>query len=81
MLACHVAPTGDLACNPGMCPEWELNQRLFSSQASAQSTEPHQPGLIYLLLERGEGKEKEREKNINVGGWRQGREEGLAGVG
>ena len=19
-------PTGDLACNPGMCPDWELNQ-------------------------------------------------------
>ena len=22
----HVAPTGDLACNPGMCPAWESNQ-------------------------------------------------------
>ena len=20
-----VSPTGDLACNPGMCPDWELN--------------------------------------------------------
>ena len=20
-----VAPTGDLACNPGICPDWELN--------------------------------------------------------
>ena len=19
-------PTGDLACNPGMCPDWESNQ-------------------------------------------------------
>ena len=19
-------PTGDLACNPGKCPDWELNQ-------------------------------------------------------
>ena len=37
--------TGDLAYNPGMCPDWELNQQLFGSQASAQTTEPHQPGL------------------------------------
>ena len=25
-------PTGDLACNPGMCPDWESNQRPFGSQ-------------------------------------------------
>ena len=36
---------GDLACNPGMCPDWELNQQPFSSQAVTQSAEPHQPGL------------------------------------
>ena len=42
-------PTGDLACNPGMCPDWELNQLLFGSQVHAQSTEPHQPGLkLYI---------------------------------
>ena len=41
--------TGDLAFNPGTCPDWELNQRPFGSQASIQSTEPHQPGLIFLL--------------------------------
>ena len=37
-------PTGYLAHNGGMCPDWESNQRPFSLQASAQSTEPHQPG-------------------------------------
>ena len=21
----HAPPTGDMACNPGMCPEWESN--------------------------------------------------------
>ena len=36
---------GDLAHNPGMCPDWEWNQRPFGSQASTQSTESHQPGL------------------------------------
>ena len=36
--------TGDLAHNPGMCPDWELNQRPSGLQAGAQPTEPHQPG-------------------------------------
>ena len=36
-------PTGDLARNPGMCPDWESNQGPLASQASTQSTEPHQP--------------------------------------
>ena len=44
-VASHTPPTGDPARNPGMCPDWESNQRPFGSQASAQSTEPHQPGL------------------------------------
>ena len=37
----QVPPTGDLACNPGMCPDWESNQKLFGSQAGTQSIEPH----------------------------------------
>ena len=37
------APNGDLASNPGMCPDWELNQQPFSLQSGAQSIEPHQP--------------------------------------
>ena len=27
--ACHVPPTGDMARNPGMCPDWELNRLSF----------------------------------------------------
>ena len=38
---------GDLACNPRVCADWELNQRPLGSQARAQSTEPHQPGPYY----------------------------------
>ena len=38
-------PTGDLAHNPGTHPDRESNQWAPGSQASAQSTEPHQPGL------------------------------------
>ena len=41
--------TGDLARNPGMCPDWELNLPPFGSQAGAQSTEPHQPGPMTLF--------------------------------
>ena len=43
-------PTGDLACNQGMCPDWESNLRPFGSQAGTQSTEPHHPGIDEELL-------------------------------
>ena len=42
-------PTGDLAHNLGVYPDWELNQRPFGSHASAQSMEPHQPGPHHLF--------------------------------
>ena len=29
VVASHMPQTGDLAHNPGMCPEWELSQRPF----------------------------------------------------
>ena len=49
VVASPTPPTGDLAHNPGMCPDWELNQRPFGSQPHAQSTEPHQPGPRIIL--------------------------------
>ena len=51
VVASHMPPTGDLACNPGTFPDWELNQRPVGSQAGAQSTESHQPGLYYDFLD------------------------------
>ena len=45
MVASCAPPAGDLAHNQGMCPDWELNQQPFGSQARTQSTELHQPGL------------------------------------
>ena len=46
--------------NPDMCHDWESNRQPFGSQASTQSTEPHQPGLFHCFLERkGEGGERE----------------------
>ena len=53
VVAYHMPLTRDLACNPGMCPDWESNQQLFSSQAGTQSTEPHQPGHERLLFFKG----------------------------
>ena len=54
---------GDLARNPGICPDWELNWWPFSSQAGTQSTELHQPGLFIDFRE--EGGERERETSIS----------------
>ena len=48
VVASHAPRTGDLAHNPGMCPDWESNQRPTSLQAGTQSTEPQQPGLQQL---------------------------------
>ena len=41
---------GDLAHNPGMCPDWELNQWPFGLQASTPSTEQHQSGPYSYIL-------------------------------
>ena len=46
MDASHAPPAGDLTHNPGMCPDWESNWRLFGLQAGTQSTELHQPGHL-----------------------------------
>ena len=48
VVASRAPPTGDLACNPGVCPDGESNQRPFGSQARTPSTELHQPGLKIL---------------------------------
>ena len=50
VVASHASPTGDLACKPGMCPDWESNRGPLDSQAGAQSTEPHQPGRNFISL-------------------------------
>ena len=49
LVASRSPPTGDLAHNPGLCPDWELNWQPLGSQVSAQSTEPHQPRLILVF--------------------------------
>ena len=63
-------PAGDLAHNPGMCPDWESIQRPFSSQASTQSTELNQLGLRYFstnIFYDNSPLERETRKNKQVG--------------
>ena len=48
----HAPHTGDLALNPGICPDWESNLQPFGPQAGTQSTEPHQPGQTSVFLNR-----------------------------
>ena len=50
--ASPTTPTGVLSCNSGVCPDWELNQQPFGSQAGIQSTELHQPGLIFFVFRK-----------------------------
>ena len=49
VVASHMLPIGDLACNPGTCPDWESNQQPFGLQGGTQSTEAHQLGCIHAL--------------------------------
>ena len=49
LIASLASPTGDLAHNPSMCPDWELNRQTFGLQAGAQSTEPHQTAPVSLF--------------------------------
>ena len=44
VVASYMPPTGDLARNPDMCPEWEWNRPSFDSKVHTQSTQSHQPG-------------------------------------
>ena len=42
--------TGDLACSPGMCPDWELNWWPLGSQVGAQATNHTSQGKrLYCL--------------------------------
>ena len=51
VVAAPSPPTRDLAHNPGMRPDQELNWWPPGSQASTQHTEPHQPGLEVFYSE------------------------------
>ena len=50
MVASHVAPTGDLARNPGMCPDWELNWRPFGLQPTLNPLNYTSQGKDFLIF-------------------------------
>ena len=50
VFASRVAPTGDLARNPGMYPDWELNQRPFGLQPALNPLSYTSQGLIDFLI-------------------------------
>ena len=51
LVASCTPPTGDLARNPGMCPDQKSDQQPFGLWDDAQPTEPHQSGLtVYSLM-------------------------------
>ena len=47
-----MTPTGDLACNPGICPDWESNQQPFGSQPALNPLNYASRGYIayYFLI-------------------------------
>ena len=42
-------PTGDLAYNPGMCPDWESNQQPFGSQVGINPLSHTSQGLCHVF--------------------------------
>ena len=49
VVASHTPPTGGLVRNPGMCPDWESNQRPLVAQAGTQSTEQPSQGKLAIF--------------------------------
>ena len=49
VVASPTPPTGDLAGNTGMCPDWESNWRPFVFAGWPSITEPRQPGQILFF--------------------------------
>ena len=53
VLASHSPRTGDLAHNPGMCPDWELNRKPFGSQPTLNPLS-HANQVKVLFLDIGD---------------------------
>ena len=66
----HVAPTGDLAHNPGVCPDWESNQRPFDSQPALYPLSYTSQSVTYKFKNKTCGARKENHAN-RQGSWDQ----------
>ena len=49
VVASWAPPTGDLACNPGMCPDWESNRWPFGLQAALNPLSYASQGSYWVL--------------------------------
>ena len=49
VVASHMAPTGEPACNPGMCPDWELNWRPLGSQPTLTPLSYTREGAYFVF--------------------------------
>ena len=70
VVASHIPPTWDLAQNPGMCPDWELNWQPFGSHAVLNPLSPTSQGKETFIEWRNELNGREREKEVQ--GWLSG---------
>ena len=50
VVASYMSPSGDLAHNPGMCPDWELNWWPFALQPAFNPLSHTSKGLGYFLM-------------------------------
>ena len=50
VVASPMPPTGNLACNPGLCPDWESNQQPFGSQPTLNTLNYTSQGLKMIFL-------------------------------
>ena len=51
VITSHMTPTGDLALNPAMCPDWESNRRPFGLQPTLNPLSyTSQVGLFFFKL-------------------------------
>ena len=89
MVASHAPPTGDPACNPGLCAEWESTGDPLVCRPALNPLSHTSQGRIFLLilnLMRGLGRGQWGEGSIgatikDTRTKSRGREVGLAGVG
>ena len=49
VVASHTPPTGDLACNPGMCPRLGIEPGTFDLQASTQPLSHTSQGSLFFV--------------------------------
>ena len=52
VVASHMAPTGDLPCNPGMYPDWKSNWQPFGSKPALNPLSYTSQGCFYFLVWR-----------------------------